>query len=74
MWSRFSSSHFVKYIPTHFTCNLTCFAFAICRVLAKILIPAGTKDVPVGKALCVIVSLLRPYFLLFIYREISQEI
>jgi len=27
-----------------------------CRVLAKILMPGGSKDVPVGKALCVIVS------------------
>jgi pyruvate dehydrogenase E2 component (dihydrolipoamide acetyltransferase) len=25
-------------------------------VLAKILIPAGTKDIPVGQALCVVVS------------------
>jgi hypothetical protein len=27
------------------------------RVLVKILMPAGSKDIPVGKALCVIVSL-----------------
>jgi hypothetical protein len=29
---------------------------SVCRILAKILMPAGTKDVPVGKPLCIIVS------------------
>ena len=32
-------------------------AVVVCRVLVKILMPSGSKDVPVGKPLCVIVSL-----------------
>lgn len=35
--------------------KLTCLYY--CRYLAKILIPSGTKDVQVGRDLCVIVSL-----------------
>jgi hypothetical protein len=35
--------------------KVTCLYY--CRYLAKILIPSGTKDVQVGRDLCVIVSL-----------------
>jgi hypothetical protein len=33
--------------------------------LAKILIPAGTKDIPVGQALCVVVSTFDAPFSVF---------
>ena len=33
-----------------------CIVVTNCRFLAKILIQPGTKDVPVGEALCIVVS------------------
>lgn len=51
----------LSYIITCKTIHQKSFFCSLCRVLAKILMPAGSKDVPVGKALCVIVS----YYLLW---------